>query len=365
MVDVHSIGAGGGSIARVRQGTLLVGPESAGSVPGPVCFSRGGTRPTVTDSDAALGYLPAKGFAGGTMVLDVEAGRAAIERDIATPLGLDVDDAAWAIQRIVNAHMAQAVRRVLSQHGADPRTLSLVAYGGGGPVHAWAQARELGIGRVLVPKTSPAFSALGLLVSDYVIDLMRAYVVKLSDIDVARVRALTTELGRQAEAELAPARLGPGATQADFFAQMCYDGQNFDMPVPLPEGESLSEDNLLQLAERFHHQHETVRGFAFPNQQPLLRGLRLVLRGATPKPPALAHMGRLVRAADARTGSRPVHFGTGFVDAPTYDGTALGVGAVVEGPALIDEFFTVVVLAPTDVATLDEHGNYDITIGPA
>ena len=190
MVDIHSVGAGGGSIARVRQGALLVGPDSAGSVPGPVCYSRGGTRPTVTDSDAVLGYLPAKGFAGGRMELDVEAGRAAIARDVAEPLGLDVDDAAWAMQRIVNANMANAVRKVLSQHGADPRTLSLVAYGGGGPVHAWAQARELGIGRVLVPKSSPAFSALGLLVSDYVVDLMRAYVVKLSDIDLARVRAL-------------------------------------------------------------------------------------------------------------------------------------------------------------------------------
>src|SRR6202035_3680449 len=291
VIDIRAIGAGGGSIARVQTGLLRVGHDSAGSVPGPVCYGRGGQRATVTDSDAALGYLPAKGFAGGRMELDVEAGRAAIARDVADPLGLGVDDAAWAIQRIVNANMANAVRKVLSQHGADPRTLSLVAYGGGGPVHAWAQARELGIGRVLVPKASPAFSALGLLVSDYVIDLMRAYVVKLSDIDSARVRALTTELRQQAEAELAPARLGPGTAQAELFAQMCYDGQNFDMPVPLPEGVSLSEDNLLQLAERFHHQHETVRGFAFPTQQPLVRGLRLVMRGATPKPPALAHMG--------------------------------------------------------------------------
>jgi N-methylhydantoinase A len=319
----------------------------------------------VTDSDAVLGYLPAKGFAGGTMVLDVEAARAALARDIAEPLGLDVDHAAWAVQRIVNANMAQAVRRVLSQHGADPRTLSLVAYGGGGPVHAWAQARELGVGRVLVPKSSPAFSALGLLVADYVVDLMRAYVVKLSDVDLTRVRALMVDLSQQAEAELAPARLQPGVLQADFFAQMCYDGQNFDMPVPLPEGALLSEDDLLQLADRFHRQHETVRGFAFPTQQPLVRGLRLVLRGATPKPPALARMGELVRAAEARSGSRPVNFGAGFVEAPTYDGTALGVGAVVEGPALIEEPFTVVVLAPTDVAVLDEHGNYDITIGPA
>ena len=364
MVDIHSVGAGGGSIARVRQGALLVGPDSAGSEPGPVCFSHGGTHPTVTDSDAALGYLPPKGFAGGTMVLDVEAGRDAIGRDIGTPLGLGVDDAAWAIQRIVNANMAQAVRRVLSQHGADPRTLSLVAYGGGGPVHAWAQARELGIRRVLVPKASAAFSALGLLVSDYVVDLMRAYVVKLSDIDLARVRLLARELRLQAEAELAPARLDPGAVEADLFAQMCYHGQNFDMPVPLPGGESFSEDHLVQLADRFHRQHETVRGFAFPTQQPLVRSIRLVQRGATPKPPGLARMGELARAADARTGSRPVHLGAGFVETPTYDGAALGAGAVVEGPALIEEPFTVVVLAPSDVAVLDEHGNYNIAIGP-
>jgi N-methylhydantoinase A len=364
MVDIHSVGAGGGSIARVRQGALLVGPESAGSQPGPVCYSRGGVQPTVTDSDAALGYLPAKGFAGGRMELDVEAGRAAIARDVAGPLGLDVDDAAWAIQRIVNANMANAVRKVLSQHGADPRTLSMVAYGGGGPVHAWAQARELGIGRVLVPKTSPAFSALGLLVSDYVVDLMRAYVVKLADIDLARVRALAAELRHDAEAELAPARLGQGGVQADLFAQMCYHGQNFDMSVPLPEGESLSEEHLLDLADRFHRQHETARGFAFPTQQPLVRGIRLVQRGATPKPPVLARMGDVTHAAGARTGSRPVHLGAGFVDTPTYDGASLGAGATVEGPALIEEPFTVVVLAPSDVAVLDEHGNYDITIGP-
>ncbi len=363
MVDIHSVGAGGGSIARVRQGALLVGPDSAGSVPGPVCYGRGGERPTVTDSDAVLGYLPAKGFAGGRMELDVEAARAAIDHDVAEPLGLGVDDAAWAIQRIVNANMANAVRKVLSQHGADPRTLSLVAYGGGGPVHAWAQARELGIGRVLVPKASPAFSALGLLVSDYVVDLMRAYVVKLSVIDLERVRTLAAEMQREAEAELAPARLGEGAVQADLFAQMCYHGQNFDISVPLPEGGSLSEDHLLDLADRFHHQHEAARGFAFPTQPPLVRGIRLVHRGATPKPPVLARMGDVVHAADARTGSRAVHLGEGFTEVPTYDGASLGAGALVAGPALVEEPFTVLVLAPSDVAVLDEHGNYDITIG--
>jgi N-methylhydantoinase A len=363
MVDIHSVGAGGGSIARVRQGALLVGPESAGSFPGPACYGRGGERATVTDSDAFLGYLPTKGFAGGRMELDVEAGRAAIDRDVARPLGLRVDEAAWALQRIVNANMANAVRKVLSRHGADPRTLSLIAYGGGGPVHAWAQARELGIARVIVPKASPAFSALGLLVSDYVVDLMRAYVVKLSDIDLARVHELAAELQAEAKAELAPAELGDGEVQADLFAQMCYHGQNFDMSVPLPEGASLSDDHLLILAERFHHQHEAERGFAFPSQQPLVRGIRLVHRGATPKPPVLAQLGDVTRAEDARTGARPVHFGDGFTEVPTYDGALLGSGARMEGPCLIEEPFTVVVLAEGDKAVLDEHGNYDIAIG--
>jgi N-methylhydantoinase A len=363
MVDIHSVGAGGGSIARVRQGALLVGPESAGSIPGPACYSRGGDRATVTDSDAVLGYLPAKGFAGGRMELDIEAGRAAIGRDVAEPLGMDIDDAAWAMQRIVNSNMANAVRKVLSQHGADPRTLSLIAYGGGGAVHAWAQARELGIGRVLVPKASPAFSALGLLVSDYVVDLMQAYVTRLSDIDLSRVRQLAAELRKDAEAELAPARLPKGAAQTDLFAQMCYHGQNFDMSVPLPEGEAIAEEHLLDLAQRFHRQHELSRGFSFPTQQPLVRGVRLLHRGATPKPPVLARLGDVINAEEARTGTRSVHFGVGHTDVPTYSGAVLGAGASLSGPALIEEPFTVVVLAPGDTATLDTNGNYDITIG--
>lgn len=363
MVDIHSVGAGGGSIARVRQGALLVGPESAGSQPGPACYGRGGTRATVTDADAVLGYLPAKGFAGGRMELDVDAARHAVERDVAEPLGLEVDDAAWAVQRIVNAGMANAVRKVLSNHGADPRTLTLIAYGGGGGVHAWAQARELGMRRFLVPKASAALSALGLLVSDYVVDLLRAYVVKLSGADVSRLRALAAELKEEAGRELAPVDLDPAFVQADLFVQMCYHGQNFDMSVPLPEGEVTRDSDLLGLAERFHRMHKESRGFSFPNQEPLVRGLRLVQRGLTAKPPVLARLGTIRDAQEARTGSRPAHFGHGFVDTPTYDGPALGPGAEVHGPALIEEPFTVVVLAPGESARLDEHGNYDIDVG--
>ncbi|MHB1890357.1 MAG: hydantoinase/oxoprolinase family protein [Acidimicrobiales bacterium] len=363
MVDVQSVGAGGGSIARVRQGALLVGPESAGAVPGPACYGRGGDKATVTDADCVLGYLSADRFANGRMRLDMGAAEAAIERDVGGPLGLDVTSAAWAIERIVNANMANAVRKVLAGHGADPRSLAMMAFGGNGPVHAWAQARELGIGRVLVPKASPAFSALGLLVADYVVDQLRAYVAPLSEVEVGRMAKLMGELDAEATAALAPAHLEGDQVTRDHFVQMCYPGQNFDMSVPLPEGPAISEESLLDLAGRFHHQHEATRGFSFPNQQPLVRGVRLVARGATPKPPALAHAGTETEAESAQVSTRRAYFGDGFVETPVYDGTRLAPGAQLSGPALVEEPFTVVVLAPGDTCRLDEHGNYDIAVG--
>jgi N-methylhydantoinase A len=360
MVDVQSVGAGGGSIARVRQGALLVGPESAGSSPGPVCYGRGGSRPTVTDADAVLGYLPAGGFADGRITLDVDGARDAIERDVGRPLGLDVVEAAWGVERIVNANMANATRRVLAAHGADPRDLAVIAYGGNGAVHAWAIAAELGIDRVLVPRAAPAFSALGVLVADYVVDLVRAYVVPLSQVDLARLRSLTGELRDEATKELGPAGLADATVDVGVFVQMCYPGQNFDMSVPAPADDSFDEAALLDLAERFHDQHERERGFCFRNQQPVVRGVRLVARGTTPKPERFAPGGDRRDSGVTRSGTRPVYFGVEFVDTPVYAGPSLPAGTTVEGPALIEEPFTVVVVPPGASARLDEHGNYDL-----
>ncbi len=360
MVDVQSVGAGGGSIARVRQGALLVGPESAGSQPGPVCYGRGGTRPTVTDADAVLGYLPVDGFAGGRMRLDVDGAREAIRRDVAEPLALDVVEAAWGIERIVNANMANATRKVLAGHGADPRDLAVIAYGGNGAVHAWAIANELGVDRILVPKAAPAFSALGVLVADYVVDIVRAYVVPLSQVDLGRLRGLMTELSDEARKELEPTGLPESQVEVALYAQMCYPGQNFDMSVPVPEGTSLDEPGLLDLMERFHDEHEADRGFCFRNQQPVLRGVRLVARGATPKPSHLGETGDVADVERARRGTRPAYFGVEFVDTPVYDGAALGSGAEVHGPALVEEPFTVVVVPPAWRARLDELGNYEL-----
>ena len=360
MVDVQSVGAGGGSIARVRQGALLVGPESAGSDPGPVCYGRGGDRPTVTDADAVLGYLPIESFAGGRMTLDVAAARAAIARDVGEPLGVDEVEAAWGIERIVNANMANETRRVLATHGADFRELALIAYGGNGAVHAWAIATELGVPKVVIPKTAPAFSALGVLVADYVVDMVRAYVVPISQVDVSRVRGLVDDLGDEIGKELAPTGLSESDVTIERYAQMCYQGQNFDMSVPIPD--TLDEPALLVLVERFHDQHEVERGFCFRNQQPLLRGVRLVARGHTPKPSHVAETGTVTDPTSARIGSRPAYFGAEFVDSPVYDGTKLGPGAEVAGPALVDEPFTVVVVPPGATATVDDAGNYTLTL---
>jgi N-methylhydantoinase A len=232
-------------------------------------------------------------------------------------------------------------------------------YGGNGAVHAGAIADELGIRRVLVPKTAPAFSALGLLVADYVIDLVRAYVVPLSQVDVERVHSILADLRQEADKELAPAHLADDQLRVESYAQMCYQGQNFDMSVPMPAGR-LDDAGLLELAEQFHALHETDRGFAFPTQQPLLRGLRLVVRGVTAKPDRLTRAIGTGDAHSAQRGHRPVYFGHQRLDVAVYDGTALGAGAEVGGPALVEEPFTVVVVPPGATAVLDGQGNYEL-----
>jgi N-methylhydantoinase A len=309
-----------------------------------------------------LGYLPTDGFAGGRMHLDVDAARQAIRHHIAEPLGVEVVDAAWGIERIVNANMANATRKVLAGHGADPRDLSLIAYGGNGAVHAAAIARELGVDRIVVPKAAPAFSALGVLVADYVVDLVRSYVTPLSQVDLGRVRDLMTDLLQEVDKELEPTGVSGAEITRTLSAQMCYPGQNFDMSVPVPEGTALDEPGLLDLAERFHDQHEAERGFCFRAQQPVLRGVRVVARGVTAKPDHFAETGTVGEAEQARRGSRPAYWGEGFVDTPVFDGSILAQGAEITGPALIEEPFTVVVLPPDASAQLDATGSYVINV---
>jgi N-methylhydantoinase A len=360
MVDVQSVGAGGGSIARVESGTVKVGPESAGAEPGPVCYGRGGVEPTVTDANLVLGYLNPARFCGGTMRLDVEGAHAAIEERIARPLRLSVVEAAHGIFRLVNANMANAIRKVSAGRGIDPRPLALVAFGGNGPVHAGMQAAELGIRRILVPKLSPAFSALGLLLTDPTVDAMRSYIAPVGRVDLDRVNVLFAEMEAAARGALGPAKRG--RIRIERMAALCYPGQTFDMPVPLPARNGAVTARLLAATvERFHRLHEELHTYACRDEEPMLRGLRLKAVAVADKP-ALPRLPRQA-GGNPRLGARKAFFRGRFVATPVYDGPRLVSGQTIAGPAIIEEPFTTLVVYPGQRATVDAFGNYAIALG--
>jgi len=360
MVDIHSIGAGGGSIASVIAGSLQVGPRSAGAQPGPMCYDRGGTQITVTDANLLLGYLNPGDFCAGRMTLKTAGVREAIDAQIGKPLGLDWIAAAYGIYRLVNANMANAIRRVAATRGVDPRTLTMVAYGGNGPVHATAQAEELAMAEVLVPKVAPAFSALGLQLSDHVVDEMRAYIAPIGQADLARVNALFGDMESAARKVLG-GRKGHARVEVRRFLNLCYPGQTFDMAVPLASANGrLKANSLTDTVERFHALHEQLHTYASRDEQPILRGLRLTLVGVTDKP-QLPRFGRSSSKPPLK-GRRQAFFGGRFVSAPIYDGPKVRVGHRMAGPAIIEEPFTTIVVHPKQVATLDRHGNYHVTV---
>jgi N-methylhydantoinase A len=362
MVEMHSIGAGGGSIARVEAGALCVGPESAGALPGPICYGRGGTRPTVTDANLVLGYLNPEALCGGDMKLTTEGVREALRRDVGLPLGLGEVEAAHGIFRIVNANMANAIRRVSSEAGFDPRDFCMVVYGGNGPLHAAKQAEELGIRKLLVPKTSPAFSALGLLLSDYKVDTQRSYISPSGRAEVGRINQLLAELEEHAARELQAAGLGLEDLCHERFLVLCYPGQTFDMPVPaVTRGGRLGEAELRETVLRFHDLHEELHAYAVRDEEPVIRAVRVQTLGRTAKPEQREAERVQSPVSRALRSRRPAFFDGRFVDTPVYDGESVGHGHRIEGPAIVEERFTTLVVYPGWTAELDRHGNTVVT----
>jgi N-methylhydantoinase A len=364
MVQMHSIGAGGGSIARVEAGALRVGPESAGADPGPICYGRGGRAVTVTDANWLLGYLNPDALCGGEFKLAGAGVREALLEQVGRPLGIDSVAAAAGVHRIVNANMANAIRRVSSHAGLDPRDFTLLVYGGNGPVHAGQQAEELGIRRYVVPKTSPAFSALGLLIADYVVEAQRAYIAPAGRADGSRINALLDEMEAQAVADLAVARVPRSAIELRPLLTLCYPGQTFDMPVPaVAPGGRLGAGDLERTVARFHDLHDELHGYAMREEEPILRSVRLEAVGRTPKPSLEPPARPEGSAQEALRGRRPAWFGGRFLDTPVYDGDRLGPGHRLEGPAIVEERFTTIVLHPGHRAAIDPHGNVVVDIG--
>ena len=363
MVEMHSIGAGGGSIACVEAGALRVGPESAKADPGPICYGRGGTRPTVTDANVVLGYINPEALCGGEFKLTSDGVREALAEQVGRPLGLDAVEAAHGVFRIVNANMANAIRRVSSEAGFDPRDLCMVVYGGNGPVHAAMQADELGIRKLIVPKTSPAFSALGLLIADTVVDTQRSYITPSSRAASGRVNELLQEMEDASARDLAAAGLARSDLVFHRSLAICYPGQTFDMAVPAITSDGrMSDAELASTVESFHDLHEELHTYASRDEEPVVRAVRVQTIGQTEKPRLREYERTSASVESALRSRRPAWFGGRFVDTPVYDGDRLGFGHRLEGPAVVEERFTTIVIYPDQTAEIDRNGNYVIEL---
>ena len=358
IVDIHTIGAGGGSIARVdATGRLSVGPTSAGADPGPVCYGRGAREPTVTDAHLVLGRIPPE-LLNGEVRLDRAAAERVIRACIAEPLGMSVEAAAEGILAIVNANMAGAIRLVSIERGHDPRGFTLVAFGGAGGLHGLELARLLGIPRVLVPRTPGVLSTYGLLNADLRNDFVRTRVWIGPDYPLDQVQTMFAELELEACQSLESEGVRPTPENLTRSADLRYRGQNFELRVDVPSG-NITPEILCHVEAEFHTAHEALYSYALRSAPVELVNLRVTATAPLPRARAVEiepHVGPVERAC---IGMRDVFFGRlhGWVRAACFDRTQLGDGAVIDGPAVLQQLDSTIALPPGDVGRIDRFGN--------
>lgn len=364
VIELIEIGAGGGSIARVDSlGLLKVGPDSAGAVPGPACYGRGGLQPTVTDADLLLGYLDPDFFLGGTMSLDRAGAEAALGRlgdqFDATPLG-----AAWGVHQVVNEQMAAAARMHAIEQGKDPRDYPMFAFGGAGPVHAFHVAEILGCPEVIVPFGAGVGSTIGFLVAPFAFDFVRSYVGKLRTLDWAEVNRRFAEMETDGRAVLATVAADPTAITIERFAELRYVGQGHEVQVRIPDGE-LSADHVDEIEARFDTEYRRLYGRTATGNPLEAMTWRVVatLPNAV-APTAAAEVSTTGPAEPAVDRRREMYLPeTGRMElVPVYRRAALERGASVHGPAIIEERESTVIVGSTGTAEVDAHRNIVITI---
>ncbi|HYM72955.1 MAG TPA: hydantoinase/oxoprolinase family protein, partial [Stellaceae bacterium] len=361
-LDIASIGAGGGSIAHVDAGGILhVGPQSAGAAPGPACYGQGGTAATVTDANLVLGYLDPERFLGGERRLDKAAATAAIDR-IAATLGIERMEAAHGIHRIVNTNMAEGVRLVSVRRGVDPRRFALFAFGGAAGLHATDIARQLGLGRVIVPRVAAVLSAWGMLATDLRFEVTRSHVGDTSALDGGTVKRLFEEMEAEGLTRLRGSFAGP--VRSSRAVDMRYGEQVFEITVPLDEGPQgvdwSAADPLPQIVERFHRRHEALYTYAMPDQESVLVNARVTVAGILeelPQEPSLP-----AAAPAPPTASRSIYVGRDLATVPVYGFDALAPAQTITGPAIVESAMTTVLLRPGDRVTVTGQGWLDIEI---
>jgi N-methylhydantoinase A len=356
-IDIHTLGAGGGSVARVDAGGILhVGPESAGADPGPACYGRGGTSATVTDANVVLGYLDPENFLGGRTRLDAEAARRAVS-EVAKRLGTSLVAAAEGIHRVVNTNMAEGIRLVSVRRGADPRRFALLAFGGAAGLHVTEVARMLEIGQVIVPRVAAVLSAWGMLATDLRYELVRTQVTDVQQLSTADLRGLFAEMEATGRARLGSSFSGPVEIRRS--ADMRYGEQIFEITVPLDGLDLESPDLIGEVVERFHQRHEELYTYSAPDQDVVLVNARLAVLGVLPTLPAEPEIRRAVGSAPTRT--RRVFIGH-WVEVPVYDLETVGSGLELVGPAVFESATTTVIVRDGEAVTVTPYGWLDIRV---
>ena len=355
-LDVRSVGAGGGSIADVSEltGSLRVGPRSAGAHPGPVSYCRGGTEPTVSDANLALGYLPPV-LLGGDMHLDAEGARSAVT-SIGAQIGLSPEGAAKGIIDIANEVMLGALRVITVQRGLDPRDFGIVAFGGAGPLHANALAELLGCYPVLVPANPGVLSALGFLEADFKNEFVQTYIRSTVGLNPAEIWSRFADLEAKAKVWLDEQEVAAADASIQYTLDLRYEQQGFEVAVDVSGEDIHKQGDLSRALADFHALHERLYGVRFSVPVELV-ALRVVARGATAPVDEAPPVIKDGHVTSAIIEIRPAYFNGGWLDTPHYDRAKLAVGARVEGPAIIRQYDTTTVLLPGHYAVTDSHGN--------
>ena len=361
MIDIHTLGAGGGSIARVDEGGILhVGPDSAGAEPGPACYGKGGERPTVTDASLVLGYLDASNFLGGRTTLDFAAAEHALEENVGTPLNLSNVESAYGVYKVVCTTIAEGIRLMSVQRGVDPRQFTVMGFGGASGLHASEVARQLHVEKVYIPASAPVLSAYGMLNTDIKYDFFRSYPVSLDRMDLNELRSILDELGAQGREKLSAQGVAEEAAEINYSADMRYLDQIYEVTVALPDLALPDLEFLARLTSNFHQRYQELYSYNQQDQEVRLVTLRAAAIGKLPR---IAQLDR-TRGNNAASpvGSRRVYLGE-WQDAPTYAADSLPAGMEIAGPAILESEFTTILVCPGDHATVDSMGGVELRVG--
>jgi N-methylhydantoinase A len=357
-LDIHTLGAGGGSIARVDAGGILhVGPESAGADPGPACYAKGGGAATVTDANLVLGCLDPGNFLGGRTRLDQAAAQRAVQQ-IASRLGCSAVEAAEGIHRVVTTNMAEGIRIVSVRRGVDPRRFTLLAFGGAAGLHVTQVARQLEVGRVVVPRMAAALSAWGMLATDLRYELVRTHVGEIHQVGAGTLRRLFAEMEAEGRRRLVRATAGPMAIRRS--TEMRYGEQIFEIAVPLDDVDMDAPDLIDQVVDRFRGRHEALYTYSAADQDVVLVNLRVAVVGTLPVTPVEPPMPSHGPGAPPRMWRVYLD---GWVEVPVYQWGALASEAEIPGPAIVESPTTTVVIRADDHIRVTPHGWLDIRVG--